>query len=228
MVVTDFKGEQQPDKKAQQNVASSRSDYRQTVPSEAEEEQDTSHEMHELPPPYYEATSSIHNNHDPFSSNAGSRINPQDESSARMIRRPHSSSSTSTSTSTSSHDGDSNDIDRDGYQRAAKMTMTWDEKDASGYWARHEHETGACCSRRGGCVFSDRGGCCFSDREACCFSDRDGCCFSDRDACCCSEDGGCCFAVSGGCCFSGTRAGGRRRWRPVVVPSTGTLFKGLC
>ncbi|KAM3538754.1 hypothetical protein ARSEF1564_008326 [Beauveria bassiana] len=183
MIVTDFKGEQQPDKKAQQNVASSRSDYHQTVPSEGEEEeQDTSHEMHELPPPYDEATSSNHNNHDPFSSNAGSRTSPQDESSARMIGRPHSSSSNSS-------------INRNGYQRAAKMTMTWDEKDASGYWAKHEHETGACCSRRGGCVFSDRGGCCFSDREGCCFSDRDGCCFSDRDACCCSEDGGCCFAI---------------------------------
>ncbi|KAM3428094.1 hypothetical protein NHJ13734_008725, partial [Beauveria thailandica] len=85
--------------------------------------------------------------------------------SARMIHRPHSSSSSSSSSSRRD-DGDS--IDRHGYQRAAKMTMTWDEKDASGYWAKHEHETGACCSRRGGCVFSDRGGCCFSDREACC------------------------------------------------------------
>ncbi|OAA38688.1 hypothetical protein BBO_06935 [Beauveria brongniartii RCEF 3172] len=214
MVVTDFK-EEQPDKKAQQTVASSRSDYRQTVPSEAEE--DTSYEMHDYPPPYEASSSYTTHNHDPFSSNVCSTTSPQDQS-ARMIRRPHSSSS-------SSRDDGDDSIDRDGYQRAAKMTMTWDEKDASGYWAKHEHETGACCSRRGGCVFSDRGGCCFSDREACCFSDRDGCCFSDRDACCCSEDGGCCFAVSGGCCFSGTRAGERRWRRPV--PSTGTLFKGL-
>ncbi|ATY62731.1 hypothetical protein A9K55_008776 [Cordyceps militaris] len=195
MVVTDFKGDQS-DSKAPRTVASSQSGHRQTVPCEAED--GSSHELHDLPPPYEAGSSSSQHRdrHDAVSDRSSSSTH---RASASMLR-----------------------VDQAGYQPPSKMT--WDEKDASGYWARHDGSTGACCSARGGCCFSDRDACCFSDRDACCFSDRDACCFSDRGACCFSDHGACCFADHGACCFAGTAPGGR--WRPV--PSTGTLFKGLC
>ncbi len=212
MVVTDFKGGEQPGTSSQRTVASGRSGHRQTVPSEGEQE-DLAHEMQDLPPPYEASTSPRHDAAAATApDNAGTTrsSSTDDEETARMMPHAHS------------HCGSKSDGGDRGYRRAAKMT--WEEKDASGHWARHDGDAGACCSRHGGCVFSDRGGCCFSDREACCFSDRDACCFSDRDACCFSDNGACCFSDNGACCFSGTAPGSR--WRPV--PSMGTLFKGLC
>ncbi|KAJ6781237.1 hypothetical protein PWT90_05100 [Aphanocladium album] len=205
MVVTDFKGEQAGANSPLRTVASSNSGHRQTVPSEAED--DNTHHIHEAPPSY---EASFH--HEANSPGNARTTATRDDVSAHSVHRTHSRRSSQPSRSS---------VNKEGYK--ATDNMNWEEKDATGYWDKYENETGACCSRRGGCVFSDRDGCCFSDREACCFSDRDGCCFSDRGACCFSDNGGCCFADNDACCFSGTLPGGK--WKPI--PSLGTLFKGL-
>lgn len=207
MAVNDFKGEQPDAKSPLRTVASSSSGYRQTVPSEAEE--DNAHILSHDLPPSYEAS---FQHQAAVSDNVSTTSTPVEAS--RMINRSRSGRPCPSAARSS--------IDTEGYTSTEKMT--WAEKDTTGYWDKCEHETGACCSRRGGCVFSDRDGCCFSDREACCFSDHGACCFSDHDACCFSDNDACCWADNGACCFSGTLPG--QRWRPI--PSLGTLFKGVC
>lgn len=194
MVVTDFKGPQ-PNGESRP-VASANSGHRQTVPSPAE--QDIANQIHELPPPYEPSMHSI--------------LIPSTTHEDNAAHRDSKRASQETITRASA-------VDSEGYQRTSKMT--WDEKDANGYWDKYDRDTGACFSSSGGCCFSKRDGCCFSDREACCFSDRNACCFSDRDACCFSDNDACCFSDNGGCCFSG-RTKETTWW---LIPTMGTFCK---
>ncbi|KAJ3473860.1 hypothetical protein NLG97_g10098 [Lecanicillium saksenae] len=110
-----------------------------------------------------------------------------------------------------------------GYQANEDMYygMSWEEKDASGYWNQYEGLSGTFSSTRAGCCWSDRDGVFCSDRQGLLCSDHDGCCFSDRNGCCFSDNDGTFCSDNQGCCFSGNAPGKKRK----MVPSMGTLCR---
>ncbi|KAK3196910.1 hypothetical protein K4F52_000254 [Lecanicillium sp. MT-2017a] len=123
MDVTDFKGPA-PEGESRA-VASSNSGHRQTVPTSAEESAEQEElapaPIHDQPPPY-----------DPASAPAPAANNTS-TSTATPAQNDDAPTETTRSSRHSSRSRTSG-VNQEGYQ--STENMTWEQKDASGYWDR--------------------------------------------------------------------------------------------
>lgn len=145
------------------------SQYRQTVPVEAEDTEIRQLPEHRDDPPPY--------------------ISPEEHRSATVPELAAEQQPAEAATNTTG-------VDNTGYEAPEPMSCvtTWEEKERGGYWNKYDGQTGCFCSNRGGWFCSDRGGRFFSDREGWWCSDRGGLFFSDRGGICFSDNNGRCFS----------------------------------